>query len=79
MRFSEPRRLYANGLGNSHECVHADLYRPRESQRLSQHGIEEQIVEAYYSYAFTDSTKVTFDYQLSLVPATTPRLRRRRS
>ena len=28
----------------------------------------EQIVEAYYSYAFTDSTKVTFDYQFIANP-----------
>ena len=29
----------------------------------------EQIVEAYYSYALTDSTKITFDYQFIANPA----------
>ena len=28
----------------------------------------EQIVEAYYSYALTDSTKITFDYQFVVNP-----------
>jgi high affinity Mn2+ porin len=28
----------------------------------------EQIVEAYYSYALTDTTKVTFDYQFIANP-----------
>ena len=35
---------------------------------LPNYGLE-QIVEAYYSYAFTDSTKVTFDYQFIANPA----------
>ena len=34
---------------------------------LPNYGLE-QIVEAYYSYAITDSTKVTFDYQFIANP-----------
>jgi Carbohydrate-selective porin, OprB family len=35
---------------------------------LPNYGLE-QIVETYYSYAITDSTKVTFDYQFIANPA----------
>ena len=35
---------------------------------LPNYGLE-QIVEGYYSYAITDSTKVTFDYQFIANPA----------
>ena len=38
---------------------------------LPNYGLE-NIVEAYYSYAFTDSTKVTFDYRFIAYPVTTP-------
>ena len=35
---------------------------------LPNYGLE-QIIETYYSYAITDSTKVTFDYQFIANPA----------
>jgi high affinity Mn2+ porin len=44
------------------------LFRPRYIMALTNYGLE-QIVEAYYSYAITDSMKVSFDYQFIANPA----------